>query len=468
MDRSLGPKPSPPAPRHRPTRAVSPGPLRGREAGAWDRAPQRGRSRSPSHSGDSAPLSPANRLRRRSVSLGELSRSPALGRRVDSLAREVVGSRPGRSQSKGQAKGPATGVKGDPAMLISEKDRKIATLMLAKHAEREIEGDIRARAQLQWDSERTEREKRRRAQRAEERARGSASWLPPASPPSLLGGSFPPSSSASPGIPRRARREPRSPVSSLGRELGERLKLLQIAETAAAAASRGGSVSSSRSHSSPPEVLEIVREEDEEEAVGESESEPELEAVGRQASFWLSNGNGSWECPAWGTGSPGLYPRAMSPTERAFEQAWRIQRARIAARQQAAQTMERHRFLLQDTEERTQRAARIAQEQLQLRAELAEQRRREREAQHRSTLLRLAELEEQRRRGHEEAAARSRDAGLRAARERDVARDAARALARAACRVRERVRDAVNSRSFHHVAREAEVSARTLRHAPPW
>ncbi|XP_061407114.1 coiled-coil domain-containing protein 177-like [Lethenteron reissneri] len=86
----------------------------------------------------------------------------------------------------------------------------------------------------------------------------------------------------------------------------------------------------------------------------------------------------------------------------------------------------------------------------------------------RSTLLRLAELEEQRRRGHEEAAARSRNAGLRAARERDVARDAARSLARAACRVRERVRDAVNSRSFQHVAREAEESARTLRRAPPW
>ncbi|CAM9508851.1 unnamed protein product [Lampetra fluviatilis] len=99
MDRSLGPKPSPPAPRHRPTRAVSPaGPLRVREAGAWDRAPQRGRSHTPPVSGDSAPLSPANRLRRRSVSLGELSRSPALGRRVDSLAREAVGSRPGRPQ----------------------------------------------------------------------------------------------------------------------------------------------------------------------------------------------------------------------------------------------------------------------------------------------------------------------------------------------------------------------------------
>ncbi|KAG7466116.1 hypothetical protein MATL_G00161470 [Megalops atlanticus] len=91
-----------------------------------------------------------NSLMGRSLSLGDLSHSPQTTQKVERIVKEVK----------------RRGLK-----AVSERDRKIAALMLAKHQEEDIMSQTRYVAHLQWDSERRLEELRReREDREKQRA----------------------------------------------------------------------------------------------------------------------------------------------------------------------------------------------------------------------------------------------------------------------------------------------------------
>lgn len=91
-----------------------------------------------------------NSLMGRSLSLGDLSHSPQTTQKVERIVREV---------------------KRRGLTAVSERDRKIAALMLARYQEEDIMSQTRYVAHLQWDSERrTEELRRGQEEREKQRA----------------------------------------------------------------------------------------------------------------------------------------------------------------------------------------------------------------------------------------------------------------------------------------------------------
>ncbi|XP_067894275.1 coiled-coil domain-containing protein 177 [Heterodontus francisci] len=145
--------------------------------------------------------------------------------------------------------------------------------------------------------------------------------------------------------------------------------------------------------------------------------------------------------------------------ERATREELQIQRARIAAEQHEKEHKEHLEALARAAERKLQHAAQIAQEKINQISRKAIESRIERERIHKLNKIKLEEDEEYKRREIQHSIAKKVEKSERIFRERQVALENSRSLARASFQIRDKVRSEINTRTFDKMALEAELHA---------
>uniref|UniRef100_UPI00398E9413 coiled-coil domain-containing protein 177 n=1 Tax=Pristiophorus japonicus TaxID=55135 RepID=UPI00398E9413 len=145
--------------------------------------------------------------------------------------------------------------------------------------------------------------------------------------------------------------------------------------------------------------------------------------------------------------------------DRASREELQIQRARIAAEQHEKEHKEHLEALARAAERKLQHAAQVAQEKINQISRKAIQSRIEKERVHRLNKIKLEEDEEYKRREIQHSIAKKLEKSERIFRERQVALENSRSLARASFQIRDKVRVEINTRTFDKMALEAELHA---------
>ncbi|XP_062908610.1 coiled-coil domain-containing protein 177-like [Mobula hypostoma] len=145
--------------------------------------------------------------------------------------------------------------------------------------------------------------------------------------------------------------------------------------------------------------------------------------------------------------------------ERASREELQMQRARIALEQHEKEHREHLKSLARATERKLQHATQVAQEKINQISRKAVQSRTEKERIHRLNKLKVEEDEEYKRREIQHSIAKKSEKSERIFRERQIALENSRSLARASFQIRDKVRVEINTRTFDKMALEAELHA---------
>ncbi|XP_078089289.1 coiled-coil domain-containing protein 177 [Mustelus asterias] len=154
-----------------------------------------------------------------------------------------------------------------------------------------------------------------------------------------------------------------------------------------------------------------------------------------------------------------LEKRNRDLKERSTKEELQIRRARIAAEQHEKEHKEHLEALARAAERKIQHAAQVAQEKIQQISRRAVESRVERERIHRLNKLKLEEDEESKRREIQHSITKKLEKSERIFRERQIALENSRSLARASFQIRDKVRSEINTRTFDKMALEAELHA---------
>ncbi|KAM9341361.1 coiled-coil domain-containing protein 177 [Symphorus nematophorus] len=406
-----------------------------------------------------------NSLMGRSLSLGDLSHSPQTTQKVERIVKEVK----------------RRGLK-----AVSERDRKIAALMLARYQEEDIMSQTRYVAHLQWDSERRmeelrreqeEREKQRavlqcqrvwqtqvsiRQRRLSQQERQSAAakmrqaeeneerWRELAEQQErdrLL------------RIQQAAREEKHKKalqeqnLKALEEEraamleqerllLKEKLTMAELKrqekEHQAQEDRRGLNKAEKRRHAAL--IQEIARREQE-----------EREEARRMAEEKLSRSLENYEQI--------VERRGQELKEKAKREEKQIQKARKAAEKRERQQQQLLEARVKEAEKRAQQAALVAEEKAREKAQRAIQSRQEKERLQRLNRQRVEEEEKQRRMELLQSIERKLEKSEQIFKEKRAVLESARSVARASFHVRDKVREETNMRTFDKMALEAQLKA---------
>ncbi|XP_074548189.1 coiled-coil domain-containing protein 177 [Halichoeres trimaculatus] len=406
-----------------------------------------------------------NSLMGRSLSLGDLSHSPQTTQKVERIVKEVK----------------KRGLK-----AVSERDRKIAALMLARYQEEDIMSQTRYVAHLQWDSERRmdefrreqeDREKQRavqecqrvwqtqvsiRQRRLSQQERQSAAakmrqaeeneerWRELAEQQEksrLL------------RLQQAAREEKHKKalqeqnLKALEEEraamleqerllLKEKLTMAELKrqekEHQAQEDRRGLNKAEKRRHAAL--IQEIARREQE-----------EREEARRVAEEKLSRSLENYEQI--------VERRGQELKEKAKREEKQIQKARKAAERREKQQQQLLEARVREAEKRAQQAALVAEERAREKAQRAVQSRQEKEKLQRLNRQRVEEEEKQRRLELLQSIERKLEKSEQIFKEKKAVLESARSVARASFHVRDKVREETNMRTFDKMALEAQLKA---------
>ncbi|KAE8290286.1 Coiled-coil domain-containing protein 177 [Larimichthys crocea] len=379
-----------------------------------------------------------NSLMGRSLSLGDLSHSPQTTQKVERIVKEVK----------------RRGLK-----AVSERDRKIAALMLARYQEEDIMSQTRYVAHLQWDSERRmeelrreqeDREKQRavlQCQRAEENEERWRELAEQQERNRLL------------RLQQAAREEKHKKalqeqnLKALEEEraamleqerllLKEKLTMAELKrqekEHQAQEDRRGLNKAEKRRHAAL--IQEIARREQE-----------EREDARRAAEEKLSRSLENYEQI--------VERRGQELKEKAKREEKQIQKARKAAEKREKQQQQLLEARVKEAEKRAQQAALVAEEKAKEKAQRAVQSRQEKERLQRLNRQRVEEEEKQRRLELLQSIERKLEKSEQIFKEKRAVLESARSVARASFHVRDKVREETNMRTFDKMALEAQLKA---------
>lgn len=410
-------------------------------------------------------LATFNSLMGRSLSLGDLSHSPQTTQKVERIVKEV--KRRGLN-------------------AVSERDRKIAALMLARYQEEDIMSQTRYVAHLQWDSERRmeelrreqeEREKQRavlqcqrvwqtqvsiRQRRLSQQERESAAAkLRQAEESEERWRELAEQQERSrlqrlqqtvreekhkktlQEQNRKALEEERSAMLEQERLLlKEKLTMAELKrqekEHQAQEERRGLNKAEKRRHAAL--IQEIARREQE-----------EREEARRAAEEKLSRSLENYEQI--------VERRGQELKEKARREEKQIQKARKAAEKRERQQQQLLEARVKEAEKRAQQAALVAEEKAKEKAQRAVQSRQEKEKLQRLNRQRVEEEEKQRRLELLQSIERKLEKSEQIFKEKRAVLESARSVARASFHVRDKVREETNMRTFDKMALEAQLKA---------
>ncbi|KAM7376294.1 hypothetical protein PAMP_006037 [Pampus punctatissimus] len=410
-------------------------------------------------------LATFNSLMGRSLSLGDLSHSPQTTQKVERIVKEV--KRRGLN-------------------AVSERDRKIAALMLARYQEEDIMSQTRYVAHLQWDSERRmeelrreqeDREKQRavlqcqrvwqtqvsiRQRRLSQQERDSAAaklrqaeeneerWreLAEQQERSRLqrlqqAAREEKHKKTLQEQNRKALEEERSAMLEQERLLlKEKLTMAELKrqekEHQAQEERRGLNKAEKRRHAAL--IQEIARREQE-----------EREEARRAAEDKLSRSLENYEQI--------VERRGQELKEKAKREEKQIQRARKAAEKRERQQQQLLEARAKEAEKRAKQAALVAEERAKEKAQRAVQSRQEKEKLQRLNRQRVEEEEKQRRLELLQSIERKLEKSEQIFKEKRAVLESARSVARASFHVRDKVREETNMRTFDKMALEAQLKA---------
>lgn len=407
-----------------------------------------------------------NSLMGRSLSLGDLSHSPQTTQKVERIVREVKRRR--------------------GLTAVSERDRKIAALMLARYQEEDIMSQTRYVAHLQWDSERrTEELRRGQEEREKQRAvlEGQRVWQTQVSLRQ-----------------RRLRRQRRQSAAAAmrqaeeseerWRELAERQergRLLRLQQAAREERHKKAlqeqnlkALEEERAAVLEQERLlleekltmaELKRQETEhqlqEERRGlnkaerrrhaalvqeiERREQEEREEARRSAQEKLSRSLENY--------GHIVERRGQELKEKARREEKQIQRARRAAEKREKQQQQLLEARAKEAEKRAQQAALAAEVKQREKAQRAVQSRQEKERLQKLNRQRVEEEERQRRLELLQSIERKLEKSEQIFKEKKAVLESARSVARASFHVRDKVREETNGRTFDKMALEAQLKA---------
>ncbi|XP_077416195.1 coiled-coil domain-containing protein 177 [Vanacampus margaritifer] len=410
-------------------------------------------------------LAAFNSLMGRSLSLGDLSHSPQTTQKVERIMREV--KRRGLN-------------------AVSERDRKIAALMLARYQEEDIMSQTRYVAHLQWDSERRMEELRReQGERNKQRAvqHGQRLWQTQVS-------------SRQRRLSRDERRSANAKMRQAEesekqwRELAERQERHRLHKLQQAAREEKHKKSLQEQNLKALEeeraamleqerlllkekltIAELKRQEKEHQAQEERRGlnkaerrrhaaliqeitrreQEEYEDAKRAAQEKLNRSLENYEHI--------VERRGQELREKAKREEEQIQRARRAAEDRERQQQRQLEARAREADKRARQAALVAEERAKEKAQRAVQNRREKERLQRLNRQRVEEEEQQRRRELLQSIERKLEKSEQIFKEKRAVLESARSVARASFHVRDKVREETNVRTFDKMALEAQLKA---------
>ncbi|XP_028252284.1 coiled-coil domain-containing protein 177 [Parambassis ranga] len=410
-------------------------------------------------------LATFNSLMGRSLSLGDLSHSPQTTQKVERIVKEVK----------------RRGLK-----AVSERDRKIAALMLARYQEEDIMSQTRYVAHLQWDSERRMEELRREQEdREKQRAvlQCQRVWQTQVS---IRQRRLSQQERESAAAKMRQVEENEERWKELA-EQQERTRLLRLQQAAREEKHKKSlqeqnrkALEEERAAMLEQERLllkekltmaELKRQEKEhqaqEERLGLNKAEKrrhaaliqeiarreqeEREDARRAAEEKLSRSLENYEQI--------VERRGQELKEKAKREEKQIQKARKAAEKRERQQQQQLEARVKEAEKRAQQAALVAEERAKEKAQRAIQSRQEKEKLQKLNRQRVEEEEKQRRLELLQSIERKLEKSEQIFKEKKAVLECARSVARASFHVRDKVREETNMRTFDKMALEAQLKA---------
>ncbi|XP_028994673.1 coiled-coil domain-containing protein 177 isoform X2 [Betta splendens] len=410
-------------------------------------------------------LATFNSLMGRSLSLGDLSHSPQTTQKVERIVKEVK----------------RRGLK-----AVSERDRKIAALMLARYQEEDIMSQTRYVAHLQWDSERRMEELRREQEdREKQRAvlQCQRVWHTAVSvrqqrlsqqEQEAVAAKLRQAEESEGRWRELAEQQERSRVLRLqqaARE-GKHKKSLQEQNLRALEEERAAMLEQERLLLKEKLTMaELKRQEKEHQAQEERRGlnkaekrrhaaliqeiarreQEERDEARRAAAEKLSRSLENYEHI--------VERRGQELKEKAKREELQIQKARRAAERRERQQQQLLEARAKEAEKRAQQAAQVAEDRAKERAQRAVQCRQEKERLQRLNRQRVEEEERLRRLELLQSIERKLEKSEQIFKEKRAVLESARSVARASFHVRDKVREETNMRTFDKMALEAQLKA---------
>lgn len=406
-----------------------------------------------------------NSLMGRSLSLGDLSHSPQTTQKVERIVKEVK----------------RRGLK-----AVSERDRKIAALMLARYQEEDIMSQTRYVAHLQWDSERRMEELRREQEDREKQRAVLECQRVWQTQVSIRQRRLSQQERQSAAAKMRQAEENEERWRELS-EQQERSRLLRLQQAAREEKHKKAlqeqnlkALEEERAAMLEQERLllkekltmaELKRQEKEHQAqedrrglnkaekrrhaaliqeIARREQE-EREEARRAAEEKLSRSLENYEQI--------VERRGQELKEKAKREERQIQKARKAAEKREKQQQQLLEARVKEAEKRAQQAALVAEERAKEKAQRAVQSRQEKERLQRLNRQRVEEEEKQRRLELLQSIERKLEKSEQIFKEKRAVLESARSVARASFHVRDKVREETNMRTFDKMALEAQLKA---------
>lgn len=410
-------------------------------------------------------LATFNSLMGRSLSLGDLSHSPQTTQKVERIVKEVK----------------RRGLK-----AVSERDRKIAALMLARYQEEDIMSQTRYVAHLQWDSERRMEELRREQEEREKQRAVLQCQRVWQTQVSIRQRRLSQQERQSAAAKMRQAEESEERWRELA-EQQERNRLLRLQQAAREEKHKKSlqeqnlkALEEERAAMLEQERLllkekltmaELKRQEKEhqgqEERRGLNKAEKrrhaaliqeiarreqeEREEARRAAEVKLSRSLENYEQI--------VERRGQELKEKAKREEMQIQKARRAAEKREKQQQQLLEARVKEAEKRAQQAALVAEERAKEKAQRAVQSRQEKEKLQKLNRQRVEEEEKQRRLELLQSIERKLEKSEQIFKEKKAVLESARSVARASFHVRDKVREETNMRTFDKMALEAQLKA---------
>ncbi|CAJ1074755.1 coiled-coil domain-containing protein 177 isoform X2 [Xyrichtys novacula] len=406
-----------------------------------------------------------NSLMGRSLSLGDLSHSPQTTQKVERIVKEVR----------------KRGLK-----AVSERDRKIAALMLARYQEEDIMSQTRYVAHLQWDSERRMDELRREQEDREKQRAVLECQRVWQTQVSIRQRRLSQQERLSAAAKMRQVEESEGRWKELA-EQQERTRLLRLQQAAreekhkkalqeqnlkALEEERAAMLEQERLLLKEKLTIAELKRQEKEHQVQEDRrglnkaerrrhaaltqeiarrEQEEREEAKRQAEERLSRSLENYEQI--------VERRGQELKEKAKREEKQIQKARKAAERRERQQQQLLEARAKEAEKRAQQAALVAEERAKEKAQRAVQSRQEKEKLQRLNRQRVEEEEKQRRLELLQSIERKLEKSEQIFKEKKAVLESARSVARASFHVRDKVREETNMRTFDKMALEAQLKA---------
>ncbi|XP_072221966.1 coiled-coil domain-containing protein 177 [Leuresthes tenuis] len=406
-----------------------------------------------------------NSLMGRSLSLGDLSHSPQTTQKVERIVKEVK----------------RRGLK-----AVSERDRKIAALMLARYQEEDIMSQTRYVAHLQWDSDRRMEELRREQEEREKQRAVLQCQRVWQTQVSIRQRRLSQQERESAAAKMRQAEESEERWRELA-EQQERNRLLRLQQAAREEKHKKAlqeqnlkALEEERAAMLEQERLllkekltmaELKRQEKEHQAQEERRGlnkaekrrhaalrqeiarreQEEREEARRAAEEKLSRSLENYEQI--------VERRGQELKEKAKREEKQIQKARKAAEKREQQQQQLLEARVREAEKRAQQAALVAEEKAKEKAQRAIQSRQEKERLQRLNRQRVEDEEKQRRLELLQSIERKLEKSEQIFREKRAVLESARSVAQASFHVRDKVREETNMRTFDKMALEAQLKA---------